>query len=511
MPGLVHRLGKEKPMIEKMNNADPQHTSDPLDLPAVLPFIIDEIPLGIAVMDSERRVVLLNRAMEALTGFDRKAAKAIACRHVLRGDICLGKCPALAMSHGSGTVCVEGDIINRERRKIPVRTTFTPIRDEQGNAVGFFETVEDIRMLQALSGKTEGAYTFGQIIGRSPQMEQLYRFLPMIAQSDSSVLLTGETGTGKDLVAEAIHQGSPRAKAPFIKVNCGALPATLLESELFGHQKGAFTGAVESKPGRFRMAHNGTLFLTEIGDLPLPLQVKLLTFLDDRVVYPLGSTKGFLCDVRVIAATHRNLERMVKEGSFREDLLFRLNVVRMHLPPLRERKDDVRLLLDHFLHTFVSRFKKPIKGFSTDALHILLAYSYPGNVRELKNIVEFAANVCREDQLQPEHLPAYLTNPGSEDPPKEDAAEEPAASPPGEREAREDMVDRAAIERRIILDAILKAREEKGPELEWPAIERKMIVDAIVKAQGRRNKAAAILGWSRSKLYRKMAQYGIDA
>jgi two-component system response regulator AtoC len=494
-------------MIEKMKHNESPHITEHLDLPAALPFIIDEIPLGLVVMDSERRVVLLNRAMEALTGFDRKTAKAIPCRHVLRGDLCLGKCPALSMNHGPGTMCVEGNIVNRERQKIPVRVTFAPIRDLQGRVIGFLETVEDIRILAALAGKTEGAYTFGQVVGRSPQMDQIYRFLPMIAQSDSSVLLTGETGTGKDLVAEAIHQGSARAKGPFIKVNCGALPATLLESELFGHQKGAFTGAVENKPGRFRMAHNGTLYLTEIGDLPLSLQVKLLTFLDDRIVYPLGSTKGFLCDVRVIAATHRNLDRMVKEGTFREDLLFRLNVVRMQLPPLRERRDDVQLLLDHFLHTFVSRFKKPIKGFSANALRILLAYSYPGNVREIKNIVEYASNVCQEDKIQAEHLPAYLTSPIPSDQAEEIAAQATAYPLPTEREARDDAMDRAAFERKLIIDAILKTREEKE---EWPAIERKMIVDAIVKAQGRRNKAAAILGWSRSRLYRKMMQYGIE-
>jgi two-component system, NtrC family, response regulator AtoC len=497
-------------MNDEMNHNQSPHMMGLLDLPVALPFIIDEIPLGIAVMDSDRRVVLLNRAMEALTGFDRKAAKAMACRHIFRGDICLGRCPALSMNHDPGTMCVEGNIINRERQKIPVRITFTPIRDPQGKVVGFFETVEDIRMLSALSGKSPGAYTFGQLVGRSPEMEQIYRFLPMIAQSESSVLLTGETGTGKDLVAEAIHQGSPRAKGPFIKVNCGALPATLLESELFGHQKGAFTGAVENKPGRFRMAHNGTLFLTEIGDLPHPLQVKLLTFLDDKIVYPLGSTKGFLCDVRVIAATHRDLDRMVRERTFREDLLFRLNVVRMQLPPLRERKDDVQLLLDHFLHTFVSRFKKPIKAFSANALRILMGYSYPGNVRELKNIVEYASNVCQEDKIQPEHLPAYLTNPIPEDQAKDDRTRALTPISPNQREEGEEMADRAAIERKIIIDAILKTREQKKEELEWPAIERKMIVDAIVRAQGRRNKAAAILGWSRSRLYRKMAHHGIE-
>jgi len=481
-----------------------------LDLSKALPYIIDELPLGIIVMDCERRALFLNRGMEALTGFDRKEASTIACRHITRGDFCLGKCPVLSMSHGTGMMCVEGNIVNRERQKIPVRVTFAPIMDSQGNLTGFFETFEDIRTLGVLAGKKSGAYTFGQLVGRSPQMEQIYRFLPMIAQSSSSVLLTGETGTGKDLVAEAIHQESSRAKGHFIKVNCGALPATLLESELFGHQKGAFTGAVENKPGRFRLAHNGTLFLAEIGDLPLPLQVKLLTFLDDRIVHPLGSTKGFLCDVRVIAATHRNLEQMVREGTFREDLLFRLNVVRMQIPPLRERRDDVQLLLDHFLQTFVTRFKKPTKGFSADALRILLSYHYPGNVRELKNIVEYASNVCQQNQILAEHLPAYLTNPIPQEQTPVRSAFTGGTSPVAHPEENGEKPDRAALERKIIIDAILKTREEKKEETGWPAIERKMIVDAIVQTQGRLSRAASVLGWSRSKLYRKIHQYRIE-
>ncbi|MFZ5570091.1 MAG: sigma-54 interaction domain-containing protein [Thermodesulfobacteriota bacterium] len=483
-----------------------------LDVSAALPFIVDELPLGIVAMDCERRVVLLNRSMEALTGFDRRAASAIACRHIIRGDFCMGKCPVHSISQGSGMMCVEGNIINRERQKIPVRVTFTPIRDSGGRLMGFFETFEDIRILAANKGKTSEAYSFGQLVGRSPQMEQIYRFLPMIAQSDSSVLLTGETGTGKDLVAEAIHQNSSRAKGPFIKVNCGALPATLLESELFGHQKGAFTGAVESKPGRFRLAHNGTLFLAEIGDLPLTLQVKLLTFLDDRVVHPLGSTKGLLCDVRVIAATHRDLEQMVREGTFREDLLFRLNVIRLQLPSLRERRNDIQLLLDHFLQTFSTRYKKPIRAFSANALRILLNYAYPGNVRELKNIVEYAANVCQENQIRSEHLPAYLIRPITAEQASADGIG--AAGGSGGRiqpEGKSDDSDRATRERKIIIDAIRNARKDEQDGLEWPEIERKMIVDAIVKAQGRRNRAAGFLGWSRSKLYRKMLQHGIGA
>jgi len=449
--------------------------------------LMDEIPLALALLNPDRRIVFINRALETLLGFSQKQAKGIPCAHVLRSNICVQHCPALRFDDQSEPICLDGDIINRDRRKIPIRVTFSPIRDKDGNLLGFLEAVEDVRLLRELDGKSGKAFSFGQLIGRSPQMERIFRILPVIAQSDSSVLITGETGTGKDFVAEAIHQASQRVRSPFVKVNCGALPETLLESELFGHQKGAFTGAMENKPGRFRLAHNGTLYLTEIGDLPLSLQVKLLTFLDDKVVYPLGSTKGFQVDARVIAATHRNLEQMVQEGRFREDLLFRLNVVRQHLPPLRERGDDVRLLLDHFLYKFAPQFKKPIKGFSAKALRILRNYSYPGNVRELRNIVEYAVNICQEDQIQPRHLPSYLTEVKMSEP----------------HRGEDDQSGSAAVLPTFDLAG-------KEADMNWGMMERKMIMDALIKAGGRRNKAAAILGWGRSTLWRKMKQYGID-
>ena len=453
--------------------------------PVSFPGLLDSIPLGVAVVDAGGRVVFINRFLEGLTGFECKDVISIPCAYVLRSNICIEGCPVRSRRPISEPLVVEGDIINRERQKIPVRITFAPIVDLDGKAVGTLEAVQDIRMLSRLNGKSGPPFGFGQIIGRSPQMERIYEVLPVIAQSDSSVLLTGETGSGKDFVAELIHQASPRAKDPFIKVNCGALPETLLESELFGHQKGAFTGAIENKPGRFRLAHNGTLYLTEIGDLPLSLQVKLLTCFDDRVVFPLGSTKGFHVDVRVIAATHRNLEQMVREGRFREDLLFRLNVVRLRLPPLRERGDDVQLLLNRFLQDYAAKLKKPIKGFSAKALRILLDYSYPGNVRELRNIVEYGLTICQEDQIQPQHLPAYLTDPKAREP--EVAAAESA-------EPTVTLVHRAS--------------GDDG--MDWSALERKMILEAMLKAKGRRGKAAAILGWGRSTLWRKMKQYGID-
>jgi transcriptional regulator with PAS, ATPase and Fis domain len=382
---------------------------------------------------------------------------------------------------------VESDLINRDRMLIPVSINLAPLKDTSGNLAGFLETVEDLRPIRELGANIYHAYSFADLIGRSPQMEKIFQILPALAQNDSSILITGETGTGKDRVAEAIHQASGRAKGPFVKVNCGALPETLLESELFGHQKGAFTGAVENKPGRFRMAHRGTLYLTEIGDLPLSLQVKLLTFLDDQVVYPLGSTKGFQANVRVIAATHRNLEQMVRDGRFREDLLFRLNVVRIQIPPLREREGDVRLLLDHFLNRLNSRLGKNISGFSKKALEILKGYPYPGNVRELQNIIEYAVNICQERQILPHHLPAYLT-------------ETPNWS---------DKIDATAERLPSLQLSGSKPSKSAEPEQTWTDMERRMIMEALVKAGGRRSKAAELMGWGRSTLWRKMKQYGI--
>ncbi|MCG8549982.1 MAG: sigma 54-interacting transcriptional regulator, partial [Desulfobacterales bacterium] len=322
--------------------------------------ILDEIPLGIMVMDTDLRVVYLNQFFQALTGFSLDIARGIPCKNILRSSACILNCPVLATHRKNRSISCTSDIINTDRQKLPVRITTAQITDTLGHFTGYMETIEDMRSSATDDPEKNVAYSFANIIGRSRKMEMIFQTLPVLAQSDTSILITGETGTGKDLVAEAVHQTSGRADGPFIKINCGALPETLLESEIFGHMKGAFTGAVENKPGRFKLAHNGTIFLTEIGDLPLPLQVKLLTFLDDRIIYPLGATKGFNANVRIIAATHRDLEYMVSIGKFRKDLLFRLNVARIHLPPLRERDADIRLLLDHFLNYYTKKQDKKI-------------------------------------------------------------------------------------------------------------------------------------------------------
>jgi len=467
-----------KPLISELFNS-------PIRMDAML----DEIPLAIVVLDTERRIVHMNKAVSALTGYSLQEARGIACHNIIRSRVCIKSCPLAQMTRDSEPFCAQSDLVNREHQRIPIRITFAPLTDTDGNLTGFLESIEDIRAMKAIGDNVARGFGFSEIIGKSARMTKVFQMLPLIAQNDSSVLITGETGTGKDLVAEAIHESSNRAKGPFIKINCGALPETLLESELFGHQKGAFTGAVENKPGRFRLAHNGTLYLTEIGDLPLPLQVKLLTFLDDKIIYPLGSTKGFEANVRVIAGTHRELEKMVLDGRFRKDLLFRLNVVRIHLPPLRARDDDIRLLMDHFLNTFTSNFGKRIDGFSKEALILLKTYIYPGNVRELRNIIEYAVNVSQGPRIEMGDLPAYLTE---EPEPAEGISDTPYSGRPAS--GHEDG-------------------PHSGPVFEpgttWSETEKKLILEAMVKAGGRRSKAAAILGWGRSTLWRKMKQYDI--
>ena len=455
--------------------------------------ILDEIPLGILVMDKDLRVIHFNRFFQALTGFSLDKARGIPCKNILRSSACILNCPVLANQRQNRSTSCTSDIINLDRQKLPVRITTAQILDTDGHITGYIETIEDLRSSDTNNPEKNVAYSFSNIIGRSAKMEMIFQTLPMLAQSDASILITGETGTGKDLVAEAIHQTSQRAGGPFIKINCGALPETLLESEIFGHMKGAFTGAVENKPGRFKLAHNGTIFLTEIGDLPLPLQVKLLTFLDDRVIYPLGGTKGFHANVRIIAATHRDLKHMVSVGKFRKDLLFRLNVARVHLPPLRERGTDIRLLLDHFLIHYTRKQDKNIDGISESALEILLNYTYEGNIRELKNIMEYAVNVAQDAKIDPNNLPAYILD-----------------------NKPEKMVLQNSVPEEMSMPEQTEALQEPSQNLQaetdetWASVQRQMIIDALKTAQGKKNKAAQILGMSRSTLWRKIRQYEIE-
>ncbi|MFZ2446144.1 MAG: sigma 54-interacting transcriptional regulator [Syntrophobacteraceae bacterium] len=443
--------------------------------------VLDEIPLGIGIIGTDRKILFINRALEALTGFSRTDCEGLPCAHVLRFNNCFENCPMNKVGEREKFI-LEGDIINQDHQKIPVRVSFAPLRNARGKIAGYIETVDDLRRARNFDPEKIHPFSFGRIIGRSPQMEKIFRSLPVIAQSDSPVFITGQIGTGKDLLAEAIHHASTRTKNPFVTFRCGALPDTLVESELFGHEKGAFPGAVENKPGKFRLAQNGTLYLAEVGDLPLSLQTKLLNYLDEKTIYPMGGAKNFLADVRLVAASSLNLEQMARDGRFRKELFFRLNAVSLHLTPLKDRGGDIRLLLDHFLHSRASLLKKPVSDFSAECLKILEEYDYPGNVLELKHIVEYAVNLCGDETIGPRDLPAYLT------------------------EGFEDLGQKVLSDAEVLLDV---AGADEG--MDWSAVERKMIMGALVKANGRRTRAAQLLGWGRSTLWRKMKQYGLAA
>ena len=313
-------------------------------------------------------------------------------------------------------------------------------------------------------------FDFSKIIGRSKKMKDLFESLSLVAPTDATVLILGESGTGKELVANSLHQNSPRAGQPFIKVSCAALPETLLESELFGHEKGAFTGAIARRDGRFQLAHRGTIFLDEVGEMSPPTQTKILRVLQEKEFDPLGSARTIKVDVRVIAATHKNLEKEVKEGRFREDLFYRLNVVPVSLPPLRDRKEDIPALANHFLSRFREKNRKDIKDFSGKAMDLLIRYEWPGNIRELENCIERAVIMARGEVIAPADLP-----------------------PP--------------------IQALAQEKEASGPH--FPAgislqeTERALILKTLEDTGGNRSRAAEILGINRRTLQIKLKEYGI--
>ncbi|MBW2471059.1 MAG: sigma 54-interacting transcriptional regulator [Deltaproteobacteria bacterium] len=478
---------------KKTQSSDSARTAllNQLDLAGLL----DSMTLGVLFVDSARRVLIINRFLEALTGYTREEVVGIYGENVIRSNLISLGDPVGKVLQSETTLTLEGDIINQYRKKIPIRFTISPLKLTTGNKAGVIIILEDISLLKDLDNKIYGFSGQEKIIGHSRKMQEIFELLPITARTDASVLITGETGTGKDLIAEAIHKTSKRSRYPFIKVNCGALPESLLESELFGHVRGAFTGADKDKPGMFRLAHGGTLFLTEIGDLSLPLQVKILTVLDDKEFFPVGGSTKISVDVRIIAATHRDLGELVKQGRFRADLYYRLNVLHLHLPPLREREEDFRLLLDHFFREIRANLNKKIKGFSDDCLKLLSAYSFPGNIRELRNIVEYAVNVCQNEIMRPEHLPRNMLT----------TTKSPFQSSAIHQEPSRLEKTEAPI------DAHLKTAAFATTEPDtWKDIEKGMILNALTKTRGNRSKAAELLGWSRSKLWRKIKHHGLE-
>ncbi len=444
--------------------------------------LLNGVPHGIALLDTNLCIVAMNRYLEAMSGYATDEANGVYGEFILRSNLGTKNKVCRDVLESGESVSTEGNIINRRRKKIPIQFTLSRLHDEQGQPVGVLIVLEDISVLKAEDAKHHGTSAGTEILGHSPQMEKVFELMSVLARTDASVLITGETGTGKDKIAEELHKSSQRARHPFIKVNCGALPEALLESELFGHVKGAFTGAVKDRAGMFRLAHRGTIFLTEIGDLSLPLQVKLLSVLDDQEFFPVGGSKKVKVDVRFIAATHRSLRQEVQQGNFREDLFYRLNVLRIHMPPLREREGDIKLLLDHFMRQFSTKLGRNVVGFTKKAMNTLSSYHYPGNVRELRNIAEYSANICQGNKVGIKALPHYLSR-------------VPASPVPAP----------AAISAALTLSAVREQPADKTGG--WTEVEKEMIMDALRKTGGNRSKAAEILGWGRTTLWRKLNKY----
>ncbi len=386
----------------------------PKNLPCEV--ILDSLADGVFTVDLDRNITFFNQAAARITGVDPEEAVGTKCWEVLRSGLCDGDC-AIQESLGANAPVVGKSkfIVRRDGVKVPVSISAAPIHDGQGRPVGGVETFRDLTDIHLMRQKVRESYTFEDIVGKSQSLARIFEILPQIAKSEATVLLLGESGTGKEIFARAIHSLSDRRKGPFVAVNCGALPDTLLESELFGYKAGAFTDAKKDKPGRFQLAAKGTIFLDEVGDLPGKLQVKLLRVLQEKVFEPLGGVEPVRTEARVVAATNRDLDALVASGQFRQDLFYRLNVVTLKLPPLRERPEDLALLAQHFVQRLNAIQGKEVEGLSEDVMALLMRHSFPGNVRELENIVEYAFILCPGGFVQVEHLPDYL-KPAGPDP-----------------------------------------------------------------------------------------------
>jgi len=380
--------------------------------PAVLSpteAILESISDGVFTVDMEWVVTSFNRAAEEITGVPRKEAIGRRCGEVFRSSMCGEECALQqTLKTGKPVIGKSGYIINSDGNRIPISISTAVLRDTKGRVTGGAETFRDLSEVESLRQELDGKFHVGELSSRSPLMQRMFEILPAIAASPSTVLILGETGTGKELVARTLHTLSPRSQGPFIAVNCGALPDTLLESELFGYKSGAFTGANRDKPGRFALARGGTIFLDEIGEVSPAMQVRLLRVLQERTYEPLGAVRSESSDARVIVATNRDLSALVRQGVFREDLYYRVNVVRIELPPLRRRKEDIPLLAKQFIARFNLLQKKAVPGIGAETLSLLMAHDWPGNIRELENAIERAFILCNEGEISIGHLPEEL-------------------------------------------------------------------------------------------------------
>ncbi|HET55515.1 MAG TPA: PAS domain-containing protein [Ignavibacteria bacterium] len=403
---LVFRDTKE--MLNLAEDLE-EKTTELIDQKNKLDAIFNSNIEGTFTIDDGWNVTSFNAAAEKITGYKENEAIGKKCWQIFNSSICRNGCHMeQTMKKGKPTIGNELVIISKSGRRIPIRVNSAILINNKNEKIGAVETFLDISEIKNLSEHLDEKFKYENIVGKNKEIKQIINVLESVAQTDSSVLITGESGTGKELAARAIHLNSSRRTGPFAAVNCSAFAESLIESELFGHEKGAFTGAVKTKVGRFELAQSGTLFLDEIGDLSITVQTKLLRVLETKEIERVGANKTFKIDTRIIAATNKDLEKEIEAGRFREDLYYRINVMNIHLPPLRERKDDLPILVNHFIEKFNSKFGRNIKHFSSSAFDILMDYKFPGNIRELENVIEHCFVLCSSDVIQIEHLPKRL-------------------------------------------------------------------------------------------------------
>lgn len=432
--------------------------------------ILESMTDGVFTVDLDRRInTFFNRAAEEITGFSFAEAAGQFCFDILRSSTCQTNCPLeRTLQTGAPVYNHPAVIITRTGKEVPISVTTALIRDRRGKVTGALEIFRDLSALEALRKTIAGGYRLGDMISKNHRMQEIFEILPDVAESDSHILIQGPSGSGKGLLARAVHELSPRKEGPFVRVNCGALPDTLLESELFGYVRGAFTDAKKDKPGRFAAADGGTIFLDEIGDASAALQVKLLRALEDRTFTPLGGIAPVTVDVRVIAASHKDVPALVQEGAFREDLFYRLNIVKIELPPLRERREDIPLLVENCLGRLNAQKGKAMTALSDGVLARLMNHAFPGNIRELENILEHAYVLCRGTLIEEKHLPH---------------------------------------------DFIAKTDRDAGglPASDSPldAAEGDLIRSTLAAQGGNRVETARRLGVSRSTLWRKLRKHGV--
>ncbi len=433
-------------------------------------IILNCISDGVLTVDLNGRINFVNRAMQELLGYPESALIGKRCENFVRSNICATEDCILrrTLAKREKLSNYESFVENKNGRRIPVNINTDLLFDITGNLIGIVEVFRDISQLKELKERLTDVYHFNNIVTKDRRMKEIMAILPSVAQTKSTVLVEGESGTGKELIARAIHNNSQRKDKPFIAVNCAAIPDTLIESELFGHVKGAFTGAYQDRIGRFELANHGTIFLDEIADMSLATQAKLLRVIQDEKFERVGGTKTIAVDVHIIAATNKSLQKEVREGRFREDLYYRISVFPITLPPLRERREDIPLLITHFIEKLNKEMGKTIDNIAPQTMKVLLNYFYPGNIRELRNIIEHAFICSKDNTVLPEHLPRELIR------------EEGRMNIPTTVTSSLDNVEK---------EWILRMLEKTG----WKYTE-----------------AARSLGISRTTLWRKLKAYGIE-